>query len=62
MERTISEGMQRVIRARHPGVVEYVDGEKVEVKLDKKAAIGEAENEDVEITDGGKRSLSFDQI
>ena len=29
MEGAISEGMQRVIQARHAGVVEFVDGEKV---------------------------------
>src|ERR1035437_646161 len=37
MESVISEGMQRVIRARHAGVIDYIDGEKVVIKLDKKA-------------------------
>ncbi len=59
MEGVISEGMQRVIRARHAGVVEYVDGEKVIVKLDKKADEGELKNVDVEITEGGKKEIYY---
>jgi len=55
MERTISEGMKRVIRARHAGVVEFADSEKVVVKLDKKAEEGSEIVEDVELSDGGKR-------
>jgi DNA-directed RNA polymerase subunit beta len=58
MESTISEGMKRVIRARHAGVVEFIDSEKVIVKLDKKAQ--ESDNEiveDVELTDGGKKEV-----
>ncbi len=58
MEGTISEGMQRVIRARHAGIVDYVDGEKVIIKLDKKA---EEENikTDVEIIEGGKKEVYY---
>jgi len=58
MEGVISEGMQRVIRARHAGIVEYVDGEKVVIKLDKKA---EEENikTDVEITEDGKKEVYY---
>ncbi|QQG42004.1 MAG: DNA-directed RNA polymerase subunit beta [Candidatus Woesebacteria bacterium] len=58
MERTISEGMQRVIRAKHAGVVEYIDGEKVIVKLDKKAETDTTVDiEDTEIIDGGKKEV-----
>ncbi len=58
MERTISEGMQRVIRAKHAGVVEYIDGEKVVVKLDKKAETDTTVDiEDTEIIDGGKKEV-----
>ncbi|KKR25672.1 MAG: DNA-directed RNA polymerase subunit beta, partial [Microgenomates group bacterium GW2011_GWC1_39_7b] len=58
MERTISEGMQRVIRAKHAGVVEYIDGEKVVVKLDKKAEVdATVDVEDVEIVEGGKKEI-----
>jgi DNA-directed RNA polymerase subunit beta len=55
MERIISEGMKRVIRARHAGVVEFIDSEKVVVKLDKKAEEDSEIAEDVEISDGGKK-------
>ena len=57
MERIIAEGMQRVIRARHSGVVEFIDAEKVIVKLDKKASESDSLSEDVEITDGGKKEV-----
>ena len=59
MEGVISEGMQRVIRARHAGTVEYVDGEKVVVKLDKKEAEDEAKGIDVELTEGGKKEVYY---
>jgi DNA-directed RNA polymerase subunit beta len=59
MEGVISEGMQRVIRARHAGVVEYVDGEKVIVKLDKKAEEEDAKTIDVEIAEGGKKEVYY---
>jgi DNA-directed RNA polymerase subunit beta len=58
MEGVISEGMQRVVRARHSGVVEYADGEKVIVKLDKKAEYdAESALEDVELLDNGKKEV-----
>ena len=57
MEGTISEGMQRVIRARHAGIVEYVDGEKVTIKLDKKAE--KEEVIDVEVSLDGKKETYF---
>ncbi|HKB88633.1 MAG TPA: DNA-directed RNA polymerase subunit beta [Patescibacteria group bacterium] len=55
MESTISEGMKRVIRARHAGVVEFIDSEKVVVKLDKKVDGALENSEDVEITEDGKK-------
>lgn len=57
MEGVISSGMKRVLKARHAGTVEYVDGDKVIVKLDKKVAEEPEENEDVELTDGGKKEV-----
>jgi len=59
MERVVAEGMGRVIRARHPGIIEYADGEKVIVKLDKKISAKNGEDEDVEVTDGGKREIYY---
>src|SRR4030066_2458621 len=35
MEKEIAEGMGRVIRTRHAGIVDFVGGEKIEVKLNK---------------------------
>lgn len=55
MEEEIAQAMGRVIRARHPGKVDYVDGEKIEIKLDKKT--DDKSYEDVEITDGGKKEI-----
>ncbi len=54
MEATISEGMKRVIRARHAGVVEYIDSDKVVVKLDKKATQTEIA-EDIELSEDGRK-------
>ena len=60
MEGTISEGMQRVVRARHSGVVEYIDGDKVIVKLDKKAESNPLTDlEDVELIEGGKKEVYY---
>lgn len=39
MEASIIEAMNHVIKARHSGVVEYVDADKVVIKLDKKPDI-----------------------
>ena len=55
MEEEIAQAMGRVIRARHSGKVEYVDGERIEIKLDKKT--DDKSYEDVEITDGGKKEI-----
>jgi len=55
MEGEISSGMQRVIRAKHAGTVEFADGEKVVVKLSKKIKNEDADTTDIEIIDGGTR-------
>ena len=54
MEGVIAGAMGRTIRAKHAGVVEYADSERVVVKLDKDADITESE-EDIEVIDGGAR-------
>jgi DNA-directed RNA polymerase subunit beta len=56
MEKEVAEGMGRVIRARHAGTVDFVGGEKIEVKLNKKIQNGPAD-EDIEIADSGKREI-----
>jgi len=55
MEEEIAQAMGRVIRARHAGKVDYVDGNRIEIKLDKKT--DDKSYEDVEITDGGKKEI-----
>jgi len=57
MEAEIAQAMGRVIRARHAGIVEYVDGERIEIKLDKNAE--ELATEDIEIIDGGKKEVYY---
>ena len=57
MEGEISAGMQRVIRAKHPGVVEFADGEKVIIKLDKKLTDADELDADVEVIDKGAREV-----
>jgi DNA-directed RNA polymerase subunit beta len=60
MEEVISGGMKRVLRARHEGVVEFIDSEKVIVKLDKKAEEKEGEaHEDVELIEDGKKEVYY---
>jgi DNA-directed RNA polymerase subunit beta len=56
MEGKIAEGMGRVTRARHSGVVEYADAQEIEVKLNKKEP-GELSSEDVEVTEGGRKEI-----
>ncbi|MEJ2347988.1 MAG: DNA-directed RNA polymerase subunit beta [Patescibacteria group bacterium] len=56
METVIAEGMGRVVRARHPGTVDYVDANRIEVKLTKKVE-GNGRAEDIELADGGKREI-----
>ncbi len=57
MEAEIAEGMGRLTRARHPGVIEYVDADKIVVKLERQIKEGPVEDEDVEIIDDGKREV-----
>lgn len=57
MEATISSGMKRVIHARHSGVVEFIDSEKVIVKLDKKVEDPGELAEDIEIIEDGKKEV-----
>jgi DNA-directed RNA polymerase subunit beta len=64
MEGIIAEGMQRVIRARHAGVVEHADSEKVVVKLDhaisqKQIRSEVSDREDVELIEGGKKEVYY---
>lgn len=56
MEVEIAEGMKRSIRAKHPGIVDYVDASRIEVKLSKKIDPKDSD-EEVEITDNGKRVI-----
>ncbi len=61
MEAEISKAMVRNVLARHAGVVEYADNEKVIVKLDvsgshKKLSIEDA-TEDIDVTDGGTKEV-----
>lgn len=56
MEGVVAEAMGRVVRARHPGKVEYAGSDKVVVKLKKKIDKDEVdETEDIKITNGGKK-------
>jgi DNA-directed RNA polymerase subunit beta len=59
MEGEISAGMQRVIRARHPGTVEFADGEKVIVKLAKKLRGEVPAVDDIEISNDGTREIYY---
>ena len=55
IETEITKGMSRYLIARNDGIVNYVDSNKIEIKLNKKTAdIGD---EDVDITDGGKTEV-----
>ena len=58
MEKAIAEGMGRVIKARHPGVVEYVDAERIEVRLNKKIEESQR-SEEIELADGGKKEIYY---
>lgn len=59
MEREISAGMGRVILARHVGVVEHADSEKVVIKLAKKLKDDENSTDDIEISKDGSRETYF---
>ncbi|OGM11617.1 DNA-directed RNA polymerase subunit beta [Candidatus Woesebacteria bacterium RBG_16_34_12] len=58
MEMVIAEGMGRVIRARHPGKIIYVDSEKIVVKLTKKVT-EENGTEDIEIDKLGREETYY---
>jgi len=58
MEKEVAKAMDRVVMARHGGVIEYADGEKIVVKLDKKYS-EDGLSEDVEISDGGKKETYY---
>jgi DNA-directed RNA polymerase subunit beta len=55
MEEEIAKGMGRAVFALHPGMVDYADGQRIEVKLEK--ATEGASSEDVEIADAGKKAI-----
>jgi DNA-directed RNA polymerase subunit beta len=55
MEKAVAEGMQRVVYARNPGKVEFADGERIEVKLDRKS--NDPSTEDIEVADSGKKEI-----
>jgi len=55
MEVSIAEGMNKFIRARAAGTVAYVDGTKIEIKLDKKTK--EAPLEEIEVKNNGKAEV-----
>ncbi len=55
MEAEVAGAMQRVVRARNSGTVEYADGNRIEVKLDK--AIDLDSTEDIEVASGGKQEI-----
>jgi len=54
MEKVIPEAMEQVVRAYHSGKVVYVDGERVEVKLDKPSEVKKDKflNEKVKVEKG----------
>lgn len=56
MESEVAKAMGRVILARHAGIVEYADSERIEIKLDKKIDSPETV-EDVEILEAGKKEV-----
>ena len=58
MEANIAEGMNRLIKARHAGTVEYADADRIEVKLDSAVDVDSIEMlEGVEITDSGTKEV-----
>lgn len=52
MEYVVSSAMNRTIRAKHDGVVTFVDGQKIILKLDNKKIKEEIPEENIEIQDG----------
>ena len=59
MEGEIASGMGRVIKAKHAGVVEFADGDKVVVKLAKKLKADEELADNTEVIDGGAREVYY---
>ncbi|OGM09869.1 DNA-directed RNA polymerase subunit beta [Candidatus Woesebacteria bacterium RBG_16_36_11] len=57
MEKLMAEGMKRMIKARNDGKVEYADGEKIELKLNKKT--NDLSSEEVEVVEGGKKEIYY---
>ena len=57
MEKLMAEGMKRMIKARNDGKVEYADGEKIELKLNKKTS--DPSSEEVEVVEGGKKEIYY---
>lgn len=55
IEKEVADAMGRIIGARHDGVVEYADAERIEIKLDKK--VSDDTSEDVEVLENGKREI-----
>jgi DNA-directed RNA polymerase subunit beta len=55
IESEIAKGMGRVTTARHAGKVVFADGERIEVKLDKKT--DDVTYEDTEVKDDGKTEV-----
>ncbi|MCB9801251.1 MAG: DNA-directed RNA polymerase subunit beta [Pseudomonadales bacterium] len=54
MEQAVATSMGRTVVAKHPGVVSYVDANKIEITLDKATAkqVDESENDDVSVVEG----------
>ncbi len=57
MEQTIASAMGRAIRATYEGVVEYVDGDRIEIKLKEKAEVRIGDG--YEVVDGGKKVVYY---
>ncbi|MBU0569929.1 DNA-directed RNA polymerase subunit beta, partial [Patescibacteria group bacterium] len=56
MEAHVAEGMGRTIRARHAGIVTYVDADRIEVGLGKRV-INSKPIEGIEVTNEGKKEV-----
>ncbi|HEX9830059.1 MAG TPA: DNA-directed RNA polymerase subunit beta, partial [Thermodesulfobacteriota bacterium] len=56
MEGPIAEGMARFVRVENDGRVVYVDSDRIEVKLSKKADLTD-DSEDRQIVDNGKKEI-----
>ncbi len=54
MEASVAEGMMRFIKARHAGLVEYADADRIEIKLDQKVE-DNVLAEDIDVSSDGLR-------